>query len=167
MVAGSVLSWAFDNQIIETTSPKQIEVSYSEGSCDKDGVTIVIDFGESLDREPIIRCAIDFAGTGWDVFKAAAIAVSGTDQYPTGFACRIENFPPRSEQNCIDTPTYSEGSWGYFLFSSEKGWQVSQVGSAARDAECGLAEGWLFIGPGQQDAGQLPKPIPNLAACDG
>lgn len=167
VVAGSVLSWAFENNFIETTSNNQIESSYSEGVCQQEGVTIVVDFGESVDSEPIIRCAIDFAGTGWEVFQATEITVSGTSQYPVGFACRIENFPLSSEQNCVDTPNYSEGSWGYFVFSQESGWQVSQVGSAAREAVCGSAEGWLFIGPGRQDAGLLPKVVPETVACDG
>jgi hypothetical protein len=167
VVAGSALSWALENNVIETTSAKPVEVSYSEGACEQAGVTIVIDFGDSAERDPILRCANDFVGNGWEVFQATAINVSGTNQYPVGFACRIENFPPSSEQNCMDTPKYSEGSWGYFVYTAESGWQVSQVGSAARDAQCGSAEGWLFIGPGQQDAGLLPKPIPETAACDG
>jgi hypothetical protein len=167
VVAGSVLSWAFENNVIETTSAKQVEVSYSEGACDQAGVTIVIEFAESEKREPIVRCAIDFVGTGWEVFQATGVNVTGTSQYPVGFACRIENFPPSSEQNCIDTPKYSEGSWGYFVFTDESGWQVSQVGSAARDAQCGSAEGWVFIGPGQQDAGLLPTLSPETVPCDG
>ena len=167
VVAGSVLSWALENDVIETTSNKEVEVSFSEGTCKQLGVTIVVDFGDSAELDPILRCATDFVGTGWDVFQATAIEVTGTSQYPVGFACRIENFPPSTEQNCLDTPKYSEGSWGYFIYTAESGWQVSQVGSAARDAKCGSAEGWLFIGPGQQDAGLLPKPIPETVACDG
>ena len=167
VVAGSFLSWALDNKVIETTSEKEVEVSYSEGSCTQPGVTLVVDFGDSADREPMIRCAIDFAGTGWEVFQATDITVSGNSQYPVGFACRIENFPISSEQNCLDTPKYSEGSWGYFVYTAESGWQVSQVGSAAREAECGSAEGWLFIGPGRQDAGLLPRVVPETVACDG
>lgn len=167
VVAGSVLSWALDNNVIESTATKQVEVSYVDGACNQPGVTLVVDFGESADREPIVRCAIDFAGTGWEIFQATGIEVTGTTQYPVGFVCRIENFPPSGEQNCMDTPKYSEGSWGYFVFKKESGWQVSQVGSAARAAECGSAEGWLFIGAGQQDAGLLPTPIPEVVACDG
>ena len=166
VVAGSVLSWAFENNVIETTSANQVEVSYTEGACEQAGVTIVIEFGDSADRETIVRCAIDFAGTGWEVFEATAIDVKGTNQYPVGFACRIENFPASSEQNCMDTPKYSEGSWGYFVFTEESGWQVSQVGSAAKDPQCGSVEGWLFIGPGQQDSGLLPIYIPETVTCD-
>lgn len=167
VVAGSVLSWALENNIIETTSAKQVAVSYTDGACQQTGITIVVDFGDSLERDPILRCATDFVGSGWEVFQATAIEVEGTSQYPVGFTCRIENFPPSSEQNCMDTPKYSEGTWGYFIFSAESGWQVSQVGSAARDAQCEFVEGWLFIGPGQQDAGLLPTPIPETVACDG
>jgi hypothetical protein len=167
VIAGSILSWALENKIIEATSSNQVEVNFSDGPCDKNGVTIVVDFGDTADLEPIIRCAADFDGTGWDVFQATGIDVSGTSQYPIGFACRIENFPPISEQNCMDTPKYSEGSWGYFVYSEDSGWQVSQVGSANRNAQCGTAEGWLFIGPGKQDAGLMPKPIPRTVTCDG
>jgi hypothetical protein len=167
VVAGSILSWAVENNVIETTAAKHVGVSYSEGACSQQGVLIVVDFGDSSDLDPILRCANNFVGTGWEVFQATAIDVSGTSQYPVGFACRIENFPPSSKQNCMDTPKYSEGSWGYFVYTQETGWQVSQVGSAARDAQCGSAEGWLFIGPGQQDAGLLPKLIPETVACDG
>ena len=167
VVAGSVLSWALENNVIETTANKEVEVSYSEGACQQTGITIVVDFGDSAALDPILRCATGFVGTGWEVFQATAIEVTGTSQYPVGFACRIENFPPSTEQNCMDTPKYSEGSWGYFVYTAESGWQVSQVGSASRDAKCGSVEGWLFIGPGQQDAGLLPKPIPETVACDG
>ena len=167
VVAGSALSWAFENNIIEPSSNTQVEVSFSEGACNQNGVTLVVDFGEAADREPIIRRANDFEGTGWEIFLATDVAVAGTNQYPVGFACRIEDFPSSAEQNCLDTPKYSEGSWGYFVFTKESGWQVSQVGSATRAAECGTAEGWLFIGPGQQDAGLLPNPIPEVTSCDG
>ena len=167
VVAGSALSWAFENNIIEPSSNTQVEVSFSEGACNQNGVTLVVDFGAAADREPIIRCANDFEGTGWEIFLATDVAVAGTNQYPVGFACRIEDFPSSAEQNCLDTPKYSEGSWGYFVFTKESGWQVSQVGSATRAAECGTAEGWLFIGPGQQDAGLLPNLIPEVTSCDG
>ena len=167
VVAGSALSWAFENNIIEPSSKNQIEVSYTEGACEQNGVTLVVDFGELANREPIIRCARDFSGTGWEIFQATAVDVAGTNQYPVGFACRIEDFPTSAEQNCLDTPKYSEGSWGYFVFTKESGWQVSQVGSATRNPECGSAEGWLFIGPGKQDAGLLPNPIPEVISCDG
>jgi len=82
VVAGSVLSWALENNVIETTSAKQVEVSFSEGACEQPGVTIVVDFGDSADLDPILRCANDFAGNGWEVFQATAIDVSGTNQYP-------------------------------------------------------------------------------------
>ena len=53
VVAGSVLSWALEHNVIETKSAKQIEVSHTEGACENPGVTIVIDFGDSAERDPI------------------------------------------------------------------------------------------------------------------
>ena len=166
VVVGSVLTWAFENNVITQSSSQTVEVDFTEGSCKQNGVTIVVDFGESSEREAIIRCADDFQGSGWEVFRATGLIVDGTKQYPSGFACRIENEPSVEDQNCLDTPQYSEGSWGYFLYTAELGWQVSGVGSAARQAQCGVAEGWMFIGPGKQDAGQLPRPIPEPVKCD-
>jgi hypothetical protein len=165
VVVGSVLTWAFENNVITQSSSQGVEVDFTEGSCEQNGVTIVVDFGDN-NLEPIVRCAQDFQGTGWDVFRATGLIVDGTKQYPSGFACRIENEPSAEAQNCLDTPNYSEGSWGYFLYTTELGWQVSGVGAAARQAQCGVAEGWMFIGPGKQDAGQLPRTIPEPVTCD-
>jgi hypothetical protein len=167
VVFGTVLTWAFENDVISETSSRSTTVDFSEGSCKSNGVTVVVDFGQSVYRAPIIRCANNFQGTSWDVFKATGLEVDGTKQYPIGFACRIENYPTTTDQNCLDTPKYSEGSWGYFVYTEELGWKVSPVGSATRQAECGSAEGWLFIGPGRQDTGLLPTPIPDSVRCDG
>lgn len=167
VVAGSVLSWALENSVVEETTALPIEVNYVEGACEDEGVTVVIDFGEGSELEPIVRCALDFAGTGWDVFKATGIEVAGTNQYPVGFACQIEGSPSTAVQNCIDTPKYSEGSWGYFVATDDSGWKVSPVGSAARNSACGTFEGWLFIGPGQQDTGLVPKVVPEIFSCNG
>jgi len=167
VVVGSVLTWAFDNNVITESSSRGVSVDFNEGSCDASGVTIVVDFGDTSDLDPVIRCANDFQGSSWEVFEATGLKVEGTKQYPIGFACRIENEPSVTDQNCLDTPKYSEGSWGYFIYTAELGWQVSGVGSAARQAQCGVAEGWMFIGPGKQDSGQIPRPIPEPVNCDG
>lgn len=142
-------------------SPKSItNYTSSAGECVEDGVSLVIDFGTSGSNPVITRCAIDFEGSGWELFEATQTVVQGTSQYPVGFVCRIENFPTPETQDCLDTPQYSEGSWGYFLLDENGNWKVSGIGSAQRKTKCGLAEGWRFIEAGE-DIGSL-QPRANI-----
>ena len=136
-----------------SASNQAIAASYHEGACTKAGVTLVVDFGIASDKEPIIRCATDFAGTGWDLFAATDIKVAGTLQYPTGFVCRIENWP--IEEDCRNTPTVAAGTWVYFLpsKSSATEWSMSGTGASTHRPGCGSSEGWLFISG--DEAGEL------------
>jgi hypothetical protein len=163
---GWVASWALENQVVQTSLPSPVITNFEDGSCLASGVSVVIDFGAASNKEPIVRCAKDFTGTGWDIFLATDLSVEGTKQYPVGFVCRIENFPNPTDQDCQDTPKYSEGTWGYFFFDSEVGWRVSGSGSASRKPECGSAEGWLFLSPGQQAGELTPAISPEIISCD-
>ena len=120
-------------------------------------VTLVIDFGDS--RPPITRCAADFAGTGWQLFAATGTKVSGTDQYPEGFVCRIENWPGVASQGCHSTPTYAQGGWAYFFKNATTNpqWTFSPTGSALRKPACGSIEGWRFFGPNENPAENPPR----------
>jgi hypothetical protein len=161
VVVGGALSWAFE----ENAEPIR-ETSFSHGSCQQDGVTLVIDFGTSSTLEPIIRCAENFQGKGWDIFSATEIEVEGTKQYPAGFVCRISGFPDPEIQDCQDTPQYSEGSWGYYLLDDQGNWRVSGVGSLQRSAECGLGEGWRFVEPGESVGEVAPRVKLERRYCD-
>lgn len=150
---GGALSLANDSK----PEPKENTSSYSEGFCPEDGVAIVIDFGSSAGLDPITRCASNFEGSGWDLFAVTKIDVLGTDQYSVGFVCRIENFPDPEVQDCKDTPTYLEGSWGYYLLDESGSWRVSGIGSSASKPKCGLAEGWRFIEAGENIGDLAPR----------
>jgi hypothetical protein len=162
---GWVISWALENEVIQTSSPAEVAMNFEEGSCEGSGVSVVVDFGAASEKETIVRCAKDFFGTGWDIFLATDLIVEGTKQYPVGFVCRIENFPNPTEQDCQDTPKYSEGTWGYFFLDKEVGWRVSGTGSASRTPECGSAEGWLFLAPGEQAGELTPSITPEITDC--
>ena len=125
-------------------------------------VTLVVDFGDS--RKVQFRCAANFNGTGWQLFSATATEVTGTDQYPEGFVCRIEGYPTAADQSCHSTPTYAQGGWAYFYKSSETNgkWLFSPTGSALRKPVCGSLEGWRYFASNKDPASSPPRS--NLAA---
>lgn len=165
VAVGGAISWEFNDQ--ENPQSESIASKFSEGECASNGVTLVVDFGTDSGLPMIVRCANEFSGSGWDIFAATDVEVLGTDNYPTGFVCRLENYPSQDIQDCADTPKYSEGTWGYFLLNEKGEWQVSGVGSAAREPECGFAEGWRFILAGEDIGSLAPSVTPTIASCDG
>lgn len=161
LIALAVVGWFFTGLNSQTQSQAEPELN-------KDGkVTLVIDFGGSSNRKPIIREVHGFAGTGWELFETAGIDVSGTAEYPTGFVCRIEGLPTQAEQDCLDTPRYSEGSWAYFVTNSKlgEGWLLSGAGAAAHRPECGSFEGWLWVAPGESSAQKMPSVAALATPC--
>jgi hypothetical protein len=69
------------------------QVKVSTGMCSDVGTSLVVDFGTNQNAPLIEKCVRDFSGYSWDLFEVADIEVAGTDKYPVGFVCRIENFP--------------------------------------------------------------------------
>ena len=146
-----------------------ISKNWHEGSCkNEQGVTLVVDFGSSSNRDTLIRCAKGFSATGWDIFAATETAVVGTSQYPTGFVCRVEDLPNQDEQPCTSTPTYDQGNWAYFNASqdSEGKWMFSSTGSQLRSPKCGSAEGWRFVEPKESQTESMPRVLPQTFRCD-
>lgn len=132
-------------------------------------VTLVIDFGEDSKREPSILELTDLASgaTGWDALERSGLNAEGTKQFPTGFLCRLDGWPTASEQDCLDTPTYKEGHWAYFISSTKfgSGWMLSGQGAATHIPECGAYEGWKWVGSGETTT--PPKIEPKLQPCNG
>ena len=126
------------------TSTPAPKATFSDGTCLDSGVTQVIDFGSN--QSPIVYCATNFVGTGWDLL-AQRVDVSGTNEYPTGFVCRIEGVPSVKDQDCANTPSYDEGSWVYFTANEEtNGWVMSSTGAGMRKPACGSSDAWVFSG---------------------
>ena len=142
--------------------------NWFDGECkDQGGVTLVVDFGVASKKPALVRCAASFFGTGWDVFAAAQVSVAGTNSYPSGFACRIADWPTVAEQSCADTPSYSQGHWAYFYALPKEPtiWTLSGAGAAMRKPECGSYEGWSFVEPGQNSGANPPRVPANAQYC--
>lgn len=143
--------------------------TWFEGACSaaRPGVTLAIDFGDAAGRDGAMRCVQNYQGNGWDVIPAAGFSVQGTDQYPTGFTCRIEGWPMVSAQDCADTPTYKEGFWAYYFASpDDSAWRFSGAGATQRTPECGGLEGWRFISAGESAGELAPRFDVHSFSCE-
>lgn len=131
---------------ISFSEPAATNGSTIAGECTQAGVTLVIDYGIKANKELEVLCAKGFNGTGWELFNAVNRKATGTQQYPTGFVCRINGYPSEAEQDCSSTPTRKQGTWTYFnIPSGEKPlWRFSMQGAGARTLKCGSVEGWVF-----------------------
>jgi len=149
------------------SNPAASSSALDRACAENEGVTVVVDFGTSSDLEPVTKCVPDFAGTGWAALEAAGLNPEGTDEFPSGFVCRIDGVPTTAEQDCADTPTYAEGNWAYYFATVESdGWMISGAGSAMRSPECGTVEGWRFIENGESSGSLMPRPAPEVTSCD-
>lgn len=139
-----------------------------EGQCsEENGVSLVVDFGTSSGREPVATCIKNFKGTGWTLFSASNLKVSGTDEFPTGFVCRIGDWPSVESQPCTSTPTPTEGTWAYFVASEGTfgDWQFSGQGASMHKPKCGAVEGWRFVEAGEVGSQSLPRLKPQTFSC--
>ena len=150
----------------ESQNSPQAETA-SQGQCESvDGVSLVIDFGTSSNREVAELCARDFNSTGWTLFSAAGVKVEGTSEYPTGFVCRVDNWPTAEDQPCTKTPTAAQGSWVYFVADpGSSTWQYSGQGAAMRSMSCGAADGWRFVEAGEVISQTAPRVQPTTKSC--
>jgi len=136
---------------LNRTSSANLESKQSistQGQCPGSGISLVIDFGTSSNRDSIEKCVTNFTGTSWKLFSAAGLTVLGTEKYPVGFVCRIDSYPAEDQEPCIDTPGNTTGSWAFFIATKDK-WEYSPIGAASHKASCGTAEGWRFLKPNE------------------
>jgi hypothetical protein len=130
--------------------------------------TLVIDFGPSSgsDLKVLELDQLPVGATGWDLITRSGTSVEGTDQYPTGFVCRLDGWPTEQAASCSDTPAYSEGHWAYYVSSTSLGgeWLLSGQGAATRKIECGGYEGWKWVGPNEQST--PPRVKPQVRSCE-
>lgn len=150
----------------ESSKQSSTSARFHDGQCANEfGVSLIIDFGKSSGREPLVRCAQDFEGNGWQLFAAAGVEVSGTDEFATGFVCRVADWPSVAEQPCTSTPTAAQGTWAYFVSNEANGWQFSGQGAAMRKPKCGTAEGWRFVESGEVASQAMPEVLPITFGC--
>ncbi len=131
--------------------------------------TLVIDYGMSAVK-PVetVDFELPVGSTSWDIFKAVGIEVEGTQNYPTGFVCRLNDWPSTTDQDCADVPTFSEGSWAYYVTNPDigDGWFMSGVGAATHTPVCGGYEAWVWIAPGESASATLPSFDPTPRGCN-
>ncbi len=99
----------------EASNKKVSAVKVSDGVCLKDGVSMTVDFGSKANSSPINQCVSNFTLNSWDLISAAGLTVTGTQKYPVGFVCRINDFPAEDVESCLDTPNPKVGSCAYFV----------------------------------------------------
>lgn len=138
----------------------KFSTSHSPGVCATEGVTLITTF----DGTEKATCAHEFAGTGWDLFEATGVKVHGTDQYPVGFVCTIDEAP--TNQDCKDTPRYDEGTWAYFYAKpGDTKWRFAGFGASMNRPTCGDAQAWVFTAPGVDPQASKPSSTPPTFVC--
>jgi hypothetical protein len=153
------------------SSPKdsgQGASTWIQGEChkgDREGTTLVVDFGEASGKSSLVRCVQNYSGNSWALFAAAGMKVTGTAQYPVGFVCRINGVPTAAAQSCASTPDASTGSWAFFIGSNV--WQYALAGASSYQTTCGAVEGWRYVAPGQQVETTAPRVAPHAFICAG
>jgi hypothetical protein len=148
-------------QVNENKAP----VTVTDGECTESGISLSVDFGTISSTPSISKCVSNFTGTSWDLFSAAGLTVIGTEKYPIGFVCRIEDFPDQSAEPCLDTPDPKLGSWAYFTAQSKSSsWQYSTWGAATHKPACGSAEAWVFRYP-DENLEETPQTTPKTSDC--
>jgi hypothetical protein len=129
--------------------------------------TLVIDFGDSSGRSPktLELNALSAAATGWDLLDESGVALEGTDQYPTGFVCRLDGWPTEAAEACDETPSYADGHWAYYVTSKDisQGWLLSGQGASSHVVDCGGVEGWKWVGPREEST--PPRIAPAAREC--
>jgi hypothetical protein len=146
--------------------PSPTSAARAENSISKT-VTVVVDFGKKSGRATrvIALSNISTSANGWTLLSQTKLKIEGTQQYPTGFVCRIAGWPTSKQQDCADTPTYKEGHWAYYVtsFSRGGGWLLSGQGAASHVPDCGGYEGWSWIAGGE--ANKPPRFKVENRAC--
>jgi len=143
---------------------KQAKVEVLDSQCEDSGISLLVEFGSKASVPTVAKCLKNYIGTSWDIFAAAGLEVTGTQTYPVGFVCRIQNFPNQADEPCLDTPKANIGSWAYFVAQpGSDQWQYSTWGAATHKPSCGSAEAWLFKYP--QDNLESP-PISRAQTSD-
>ena len=148
LVALVAIGFAFNQQQTNGDGDEVLPTVTSVLCIDK-GTSLVIDFGTDQNEDLIEKCVQNFEGNSWDLFEAAGVIVTGTEKYPVGFVCRIQDFPSAANEPCKETPGTTNGSWAYFLSNENGVWEYSPIGASTHKVQCGVSEGWRFLLPGE------------------
>lgn len=133
----------------QTAETENLAASWISGPCseEKPGVTLATDY----QGEVSVRCALDFKGSGWELFEAVGMKVRGTAKYPDAFACQIDGLPTNAP--CDDS---TGAYWGYYLGVNGT-WGYASTGASDQFSKCGAWEGWVYMET-EKTVSNLPKP---------
>jgi len=152
------------NQLKTNSDGDEVLPTVTPGVCEEQGISLIVDFG-SANNEPLIeQCVQNYEGNSWDLFEAAELEVTGTEKYPVGFVCRIQNFPDNQSEQCKETPGTKNGSWAYFLTDENGSWKYSPIGASTHKTKCGQSEGWRYLLPGEP-TNTFPRTSPKTYVC--
>lgn len=133
----------------QPSDTESLAAGWVSGPCseEKPGVTLATDY----QGEVSVRCALDFGGSGWELFEAVGMKVRGTAKYPDAFACQIDGLPANAP--CDDS---AGAYWGYYLGEAEV-WGYASTGASDQFSKCGTWEGWVYMET-EETVSNLPKP---------
>ena len=164
MVAlGAVISVAPSK---ENSAPSKTP-STNQVACRDTGTTLIVDYGTGQTGVQSY-CVENFEGSGWQLLQAAGLKILGTAEYPESFLCRVNDFPAAEAEDCLGTPSYSAGTWVYYIASASNAggsWVRSGIGAAARKPGCGDVDGWRFVNS-NTDANSRPRMEPKPFTCE-
>lgn len=140
------------------------DVTVSDGMCQEPGTSIAVDFGSASDLAVFEKCVQNYSGNSWNLLVAVGLEVTGTEKYPIGFVCRINNYPDKALEKCIDTPGVKNGSWAFFIAESGQ-WKYSSYGASSHKSKCGSSEGWRFLTVGEPVT-TFPRSNPTKHSCE-
>lgn len=160
---GAVISVAPSN---ENSAPSK-SPSTNQVACTVSGTTLIVDYGDSQGSAQSY-CVENFAGSGWQLLQEAGLNIVGTAEYPESFLCRINDVPAADAEDCLGTPSFSTGTWVYYVASAGTAggsWVRSGMGATARKPSCGEVDGWRFV-TSNTDANSPPRFEPKPFTCE-
>lgn len=121
------------------------------------GAIVVVDFafwGGNIQR----GCAAS-PTTGYAAMLSAGFAPAGDQHDGDAFVCRIDDDPPASKEDCVDTPPPT-ASWSYWhAKQGASTWTYSSTGAMDYCPPPGSVDAWVFVGtPGTGSNGYPPFP---------
>lgn len=150
----------FEPQAAPISKPKVSQLACASGEAN--GVTVIVEFQQKSRS----FCVEHQNQTGWQLLNQISAEPQGTEQYPSGFVCKLFGYP--NDQDCKDTPTATEGSWNYFFATAEQPdtWIYSVTGAGIRKPKCGDAEAWVFAEASGFETAAPPVAKPQTTVCE-
>jgi hypothetical protein len=123
------------------------------------GEIVVVDFtpwGGNWER----GCAATLS-TGYAGLQAAGFTTAGDDHDGPALICRLDNYPPPSQDACINTPPASAYWSDWHAAAGQNTWTYSQQGPMSYEPQPGSVDAWVFGGTNVAGTNGQPAYPPN------